>query len=139
MFQCSFCHKSVGPNVKPVMVVGDTRAVSYANVVVSLDEFERETKKVVNSVGTEITREGRACPECSGEPKEVPMQQTTIRKGGNVFEEPMPTPMRPKLVALATYNAVARTEHKSKRANRECLATFPILKEFFGNNKKLVF
>lgn len=140
MFKCPFCRRSIGPKVKPVTIISKLRDVSYTNVVTQIDEFERETKKVVNSTGTEIVTTAFSCPDCAGIPKEFPVQtQTTIRKGGNAHEEPMPVPMRPKLVALAVHNMLNRTDHKSKRAKAECAATIPVIKQFVNNNTKFVF
>jgi hypothetical protein len=138
VFKCPFCQESVGPRVKPVTVVSAFRAMSYVNVVTSLDEFERETKKVVNSVGTEIVREAHSCAKCAGEPI-VDRPVTTIRKGGPVCEEQLPPPIHLKFAAVAAYNALCRTEHKSRRARMECEKTIPVIKQFIDNNTKFIF
>lgn len=63
MFICGNCGISSLPKVSPVLVPVETRNVEYTNYD-SLGE-------IVRSVGTEIIREQKLCPGCSGIPVKV--------------------------------------------------------------------
>lgn len=143
MFKCSSCKQSVGPKVKPVLVVVGTRNRDYTNIITILDEYEREQKKVINSSGTEITATVLQCPPCAKgmepEPVVVPEAIRKILAKNKPFEEPLPTPLRPKLIALAVHNALGRTEHKSRRAKVECEGTIPTIKYFVERNPNYIF
>jgi Zn-finger nucleic acid-binding protein len=120
-----------------------SRAISYANTITVLDEYEREQKKTINSVGTEITVEIKQCPSCAGvvaaEPEKVPDVVKRFIARNKPFEEPLPAALRPKLIAVAAYNAMGRIEHKSRRAKVECEGTIPTIKHFVETNPKYVF
>lgn len=141
MFNCASCKKSIGPNVKPTVTVTGTRNRDYTNTITVLDEYEREQKKTINSSGMEITSTIMQCNVCAGipEPMQAPVPEAIRKLNRKPFEEPLAPPLRPKLVAVSCYNALTRTEHKSRRAKTECELTIPVIKRFIDDNPKYVF
>lgn len=143
MFRCTVCKESVGPNVKPIFTTAAVRPVEYKNTRIVLDEYEREHKEEVRSIGTEIISQDKCCPKCAGVVEEAPVPTPEHIKRlfakRNVFEERLPEPLRPRLVALAVHSALERTTHASRRAKVELEGTVPTIKQFVEHNPKLVF
>lgn len=62
MFKCDCCKKAIGPKVSPFVSVVESRPVSY-----TFDRIDPETEEVIQltSVGSEVVREEKLCPECA--------------------------------------------------------------------------
>lgn len=60
MFTCDSCHKPSAPGVSPLMVPVQTRPVEY----MGMDEELKVL--VIKGLGTEIVKEHKVCPTCSG-------------------------------------------------------------------------
>ena len=143
MFTCDICLQDIGPKVKPIRVVTETRAKEYHNVYYKVDEWGNREKCEVDSQGHEIVSEMLLCPDdAAANGIEIPEGQVTSRSIGHAFEEPLPQPLRPKLIAVAVANAVDRHEQANKgyqRAKRDSEVAIPIIKWFADNNKGYLF
>jgi len=136
MFICATCKQPVGPSVSPIPVIVETRAQEYDNIRIELDEYERETKIPVHSVGTEIVKQISVCPPCYNLPMPV-KEQTPL--GPTFYQEKLPEPLRLPMLGFVVSSALDRINHNTKRSQRDSAVAVPMVKHFVDNNKNFVF
>lgn len=141
MFTCSFCKQAIGPNIKPVRVVVETRAKEYHNEFYREDEWGNREKHTVDSQGHEIVKEILLCPDDAANNGYEPLVRgnSAIVIGKRGFEEKQAPPLRPKLIALVAGSALDRVAVQQPRAQRDSEIAIPVIKWFSDNNKGYVF
>lgn len=98
-------------------------------------------KKEVDSFGEEITGEALVCVRDAREHYgiEEPAPASIEIVGGKVFEEKLAEPIKSRVINSIVHNALARTEHDTKRAKADCTVVIPGIKAFIDRNKGFVF
>ena len=141
MFTCSVCKETIGPSIKPVRTVVETRTKEYHNEFYREDEWGNREKHTVDSQGYETVKEMLLCPlDAAANGLEVPAQgNSAIVIGKRGFEEKPAPPLRPKLIALVAASALDRVAVQQPRAQRDSEVAIPIIKWFSDNNKGYVF
>lgn len=138
MFNCYCCGKSIGPNVKPLTIQKEEkRYVSYKNEYYVEDDYGNKRKVEVDSTGVEITGELQVCSPCGREYYDIPeVAQRKATAPRHTDEERLAPPLPLALFEVFFSNAMDRTLHKTKRAERDSLVAIPLVKEFVTLNPK---
>ncbi len=142
MFRCEKCEVIIGPRVKPVHVVVNTRAANYHNEYYVEDEYGNREKREIDSIGHEIVTELKicnACAEANGIQTEAGASGATVRSPKSKFEEKLAPPVPNTLANVMIHNAITRVNQKTKRSQDDSRIAIPIVKFFTDTNKNFEF
>jgi hypothetical protein len=138
MFNCAVCEEAIGPNVKPIRIVTDTRAASYHNTFYTEDDYGNKQRHDVDSIGHEIVTEIAVCPD---DAEKFGIAKPVLKGGPKAaykFEEKQAEPFAPLFGATVVHNALERTNHDSKRAKRDLQLVIPMIKAFVDANPGVI-
>ena len=136
MFICQGCKQVVGPRVKTTKRVGLIRVTNYENIKVTVDEYDKRTEELVQSVGHEIVSENTICPTCvDGTAIVVP---SPITSQSSPFDEKLPEPAKFTFAMSIVNNALNKAELRkpSQRAKRDLAIVVPLIKQFVTSNSE---
>ena len=136
MYICQKCLKTIGPRVAANKVVGLTRITEYNNIRVTVDEYDKETKEQVHSVGYEIVSESTVCSTCEdGSPIVAALP---VKSQPSPFDEKLPEPAKFTFAMSIVNNALNKAElvKPSQRAKRDLAIVVPLIKQFVASNSE---